>query len=223
MPIEAILFDVGYTLLFPDQEKTLAPLWNRGIRPTEAQLQGAERVAKQELDLLLSQSRKIDQQYWETYYAHLLRTLGINDVSLRLELVSLIRTSSNWTRMRPGTTDVLEAMKKNYRLGVISNSDGRMAETLARFGLGKYFEHVIDSGKVGHEKPAPEIFQAALSAMAVEADRALYLGDVYSVDYLGAQKAGLQAMLIDSAGVYATRKLVRIESLTELEGALERV
>lgn len=222
MPIEAIFFDVGYTLLFPDQEKTLAPLWNRGIRPTEAQLQGAERVAKQELDLLLAQSRKIDQQYWETYYAHLLRTLGINDVSLRLELVSLIRTSSNWTRMRPGTTDVLEAMKKKYRLGVISNSDGRMAETLARFGLGKYFEHVIDSGKVGYEKPAPEIFQAALAAMAVEADRALYLGDVYAVDYLGAQKVGMQAMLMDSAGVYATRNLARIESLSELEGTLER-
>lgn len=223
MPIEAVFFDVGYTLLFPDRDKTLAPLWNRGVHPTEAQLQGAERVARQELDLLLAKARKIDQQYWEIYYSHLLRTLGINDVSLRLELVSLIRTSSNWTTMRPGTIDVLEAMRKKYRLGVISNSDGHMRETLAALGLGKYFERVIDSGHVGYEKPALEIFQAALSALSVKPDRALYLGDVYAVDYLGAQKAGIHAVLMDVNGVYATRNIPRIESLTEFEEVVAKI
>lgn len=223
MPIEAIFFDVGYTLLFPNHEKTLAPLWNRGIHPTVAQLGGAERVARQELDLLLAQARKIDQQYWETYYGYLLRSLGINDVSLRLELVSLIRTSSNWTRISPGTIDVLESFKKQYRLAVISNSDGRMDEVLVRVGLGKYFEKVIDSGNVGHEKPAPQIFQAALSALSITADRAAYVGDIYSVDYLGAQKVGINAVLMDVNGVYATRNVPRIESLDELRAAISKL
>src|SRR5438270_9169414 len=216
MPIEVVFFDVGNTLLFPDHEKTLAPLWNRGIHPTEAQLFAAERVARQDMDLIVSQTRKVDQQYWESYYAHLLRTLKVNDISLRLELVSLARTSSNWSRMLPGTIEVLELMKTKYRLGVISNSDGRMAERLASIGLGKYFEHVIDSGNVGYEKPAPQIFQVALAAMPVVADRALYLGDIYSIDYLGAQKVGMSAMLMDVAGVYATRNLPRIAALDEL-------
>ncbi|PYY20290.1 MAG: hypothetical protein DMG60_00860 [Acidobacteria bacterium] len=220
MPIEVVFFDVGNTLLFPDHEKTLSPLWNRGIHPTEAQLFAAERVARQDMDLIVSQTRKVDQQYWETYYAHLLRTLKVNDISLRLELVSLARTSSNWSRMRPGTIEVLESMKEKFRLAVISNSDGHMAERLATVGLGKYFEHVIDSGNVGYEKPAPQIFQAALAAMGVLADRALYLGDIYSIDYLGAQKVGMSAMLMDVAGVYATRNLPRIESLLDLDQAL---
>ena len=216
MPIEVVFFDVGNTLLFPDHEKTLAPLWNRGIHPTEAQLFAAERVARQDMDLIVSQTRKVDQQYWETYYAHLLRTLKVNDISLRLELVSLARTSSNWSRMRPGTIEVLESMKEKFRLAVISNSDGHMADRLATVGLGKYFEHVIDSGNVGYEKPAPQIFQVALAAMPVVADRALYLGDIYSIDYLGAQKVGMSAMLMDVAGVYATRNLPRIAALDEL-------
>ena len=216
MPIEVIFFDVGNTLLFPNHEKTLASLWNRGIHPTEAQLFAAERVARQEMDLIVSQTRKVDLQYWETYYAHLLRTLRINDISLRLELVNLARTSSNWGRMRPGTVEVLESMKPKYRLAVISNSDGHMAERLASVGLGEYFEHVIDSGNVGHEKPAPQIFQAALAAMHVVPDRALYLGDIYSIDYLGAQNVGMRAMLMDVAGVYATRNLPRIGALDEL-------
>jgi putative hydrolase of the HAD superfamily len=223
MPIDVIFFDVGNTLVFPDHEKTLAPLWDRGVRPTEAQLLAAERVARQETDLLVSRTRKVDQQYWEIYYAHLLRTLGIIDVSLRLELVSLARTSSNWSRVRPGTTDVLDAIKKKHRLGVISNSDGHMSERLTSLGFGPYFEHVIDSGNVGHEKPAPQIFQAAIAAMSVPAERALYLGDIYSVDYLGAQNAGMKAMLMDAAGVYSTRNLPSIETLHELEVKLSEL
>jgi putative hydrolase of the HAD superfamily len=223
MPIEVIFFDVGNTLLFPDHEKTLAPLWNRGIRPDEAQLQGAERVARQEMDLLVSRTRKVDQQYWETYYSHLLRTLGITDISLRLELVSIARTSSNWSRIRPGTLEVLDAIKKKYRLGAISNSDGHMAERLAACGFAGYFERIIDSAIIGHEKPSAEIFQAALKAMSVSARQSLYVGDIYSVDYLGAQNVGMHGMLMDVAGVYATRNLPRIESLNELENAASRL
>jgi HAD superfamily hydrolase (TIGR01509 family) len=223
MPIDVVFFDVGNTLLFPDHEKTLAPLWNRGIHPTEAQLFAAERVARQDMDLIVSQTRKVDLQYWETYYAHLLRTLKVTDISLRLELVNLVRTSSNWSRMCPGTVEVLESMKLKYRLGVISNSDGHMAERLASVGLGKYFERVIDSGNVGHEKPAPQIFQAALMSMSVPADRALYLGDIYSIDYLGAQRVGMRAMLMDIAGVYAMRSEPRIESLDQLGKAISKI
>jgi HAD superfamily hydrolase (TIGR01509 family) len=223
MPIDVIFFDVGNTLLFPDHEKTLAPLWKRGVHPDEAQLQGAERVARQEMDLLVSRTRKVDQQYWETYYSHLLRTLGITDISLRLELVSLARTSSNWSRIRSGTLEALDAIKKKYRLGAISNSDGHMAERLAACGFAGYFERIIDSAIVGHEKPSPEIFQAAVKAMSVTARQAVYVGDIYSVDYLGAQKVGMPAVLMDVAGVYATRNLPRMESLDELEAILSRL
>lgn len=220
MNVEVIFFDVGNTLLFPDHDKTLAPLWSRGIRPAQAQLFSAERIARQEIDVVASKTRKVDQQYWETYYSHLLRELGIDDVSLRLQLVSLARTSSNWSRMLPGTREVLSSLGRKYRLAVISNSDGHMAERLASLGLREYFEHVIDSGNVGHEKPAPEIFQAALAAMPVAAGRALYVGDIYSIDYLGARNVGINAILMDIAGVYAARNLPRIERLEDLDPRL---
>src|SRR5437868_12327404 len=180
----------------------------------------AERVARQEMDLIVSRTRKVDQQYWETYYSHLLREIGVNDAFLRSELVRLARTSSNWSRMRPGTKEILAAAKQKYRLGVISNSDGHMAERLATVGLGEFFEQVIDSGNVGYEKPAPQIFHAALQSMSVAADRALYVGDIYSIDYLGAQNAGIRALLMDVAGVYVNRNVPRIESLDELESQI---
>jgi putative hydrolase of the HAD superfamily len=222
MSIEVIFFDVGGTLLFPDHEKTLIPLWNRGVRPTEAQLLVAERVARKEMDQLVSHTAKVDQSYWDTYYSRLLSDVGVNDVALHGELVKLIRTSANWSRIRPDTFEVLASLKRRYRLAVISNSDGHMGERLATLGFRPYFEHVTDSGSVGHEKPAPQIFQAALSAMSVQADRALYLGDIYAIDYLGAQKAGMKAMLMDIADVYSQTDLPRIDSLAELEPRLKK-
>jgi putative hydrolase of the HAD superfamily len=186
------------------------------VRPTEAQLYSAERVARQEMDLLITRTRKVDQQYWETYYAHLLSVLGITDVSLRLELVALARTSGNWTQVRPHTREILSELRSDYRLAVISNSDGRMAQLLDSCGLGDCFEAVIDSGNVGFEKPAIEIFQAALKALRVPAERSVYIGDIYSIDYLGARNAGMQAILMDIAGVYATRALPRIEHIDQV-------
>ena len=77
----------------------------------------------------------------------------------------------------------------------------------------------MDQG-IGHEKPAPEIFQAALAAMSVAASRTLYVGDIYSIDYLGARHLGMNAILMDIAGVYAARNLPRIERLEDLNAQL---
>jgi FMN phosphatase YigB (HAD superfamily) len=56
--------------------------------------------------------------------------------------------------------------------------------------------------------------------MDVAPAESLYVGDVYSVDYLGATRAGMQAMLFDVAGAYRERDLPRVESLEELEQKL---
>jgi len=51
-------------------------------------------------------------------------------------------------------------------------------------------------------------------------EHSLYVGDVYSVDYLGATAAGMQAVLFDVAGAYRDSGLPRVESLEELEAML---
>jgi len=50
MLLRAIFFDAGNTLVFPNLERTLAPLHARGIRPEREQLHAAERTAKRKLD-----------------------------------------------------------------------------------------------------------------------------------------------------------------------------
>src|ERR1019366_8392919 len=93
---------------------------------------------------------------------------------------------------------------------------------LGRCGIADCFANITDSGIVGHEKPYPAIFEAALREMKADPAESLYVGDVYSVDYVGARKAGMQAVLFDVAGAYREKEFPRVESLAGLEAWLKR-
>jgi putative hydrolase of the HAD superfamily len=88
---------------------------------------------------------------------------------------------------------------------VISNSDGRVAEALDAVGLGEVFEVIVDSRIAGVEKPDPRIFHVALEGMQLAAADALYVGDLYEVDVVGARRAGMDVILLDPAGAHAGR------------------
>ena len=53
-----------------------------------------------------------------------------------------------------------------------------------------------NSAVAGVEKPDPAIFRAALTALDVPPDQALYVGDLYEIDVLGANAAGMPAVLL---------------------------
>jgi HAD superfamily hydrolase (TIGR01509 family) len=207
-----IFFDVGNTLLFPNRAKMLAPI-SSDRHPTLGQWQALERRTKQEFDQGM-QSGRFDHGFWWTFHTHLLDELG-EGIGIRDVLVENTQKSANWDQILPGTRDALDRIGQRFRIAVISNADGGIERVLTRCGIADCFESITDSGIVGVEKPRPEIFEAALKAMGARADESLYVGDVYSVDYVGARNAGMQAVLFDVAGAY--RELPRVESLEQLE------
>jgi putative hydrolase of the HAD superfamily len=77
--------------------------------------------------------------------------------------------------------------------------------TLEAHGLAALVDFVIDSSEVGVEKPDPRIFALGLARGGVAASEAAYVGDLYSVDVLGARAAGLAAVLIDPRGYWGPR------------------
>jgi HAD superfamily hydrolase (TIGR01509 family) len=214
-----IFFDVGNTLLFPNRAKMLAPV-SSDRHPTLEQWQSLERRTKQKFDQGM-QSGKVDHGFWWTFHTYLLEDLG-EDMGIRNALVENTRNSANWDQILRGTRDALVRIGQNFRIAVISNADGAIGRVLSRCGIADCFESVTDSGIVGVEKPHPKIFEAALEAMRARPDESLYVGDVYSVDYVGARNAGMQAVLFDVAGAYRDRKLPRVESMEQLETSLKR-
>jgi HAD superfamily hydrolase (TIGR01509 family) len=215
-----IFFDVGNTLLFPNRARILAPL-TADRHPTLEQWQTLERRTKQEFDQCVM-GGKVDHSFWWTFHTHLLEEAGALSDGVRDALVENTQNSANWDQILPGTRQALERIRQDCPLGVISNADGRIDAVLRRCGIADCFETITDSAIVGQEKPHPAIFRAALRAMKAEAAESLYVGDVYSVDYVGARRAGMQAVLLDVAGAYRGREYARVDSLAELEDWLRQ-
>jgi HAD superfamily hydrolase (TIGR01509 family) len=214
-----IFFDVGNTLLFPNRLKMLAPIAS-DRHPTLEQWQALERRTKVEFDRGI-ESGRLDHGFWWIFHTYLLDDLNEGRDGFVQELVRNTQDSANWDQLLPGTRAVLERIRQKYRIAVISNADGKIENVLSRCGIADCFESITDSGIVGFEKPRVEIFEAALRTMNVPADQSLYVGDVYSVDYIGATNAGMPAILFDVAGAYRDRPEPRVEKLAQLERWLQ--
>jgi FMN phosphatase YigB (HAD superfamily) len=213
-----IFFDVGNTLLFPNRPKVLAPIPSNR-HPTLAQWQALERRTKQEFDQGMQRGR-VDHGFWWTVHTYVLQDLGDDlegNTGIRDALIENTQNSANWDQILPGTRDALDRISQKFRIAVISNADGGIERVLTRCGIAGCFESITDSGIVGVEKPGAEIFETALDSMKAHAGESLYVGDVYSVDYVGARNAGLDAVLLDVSGAYRDRDLPRVESLEQLE------
>jgi len=222
--IKAIFFDVGNTLLFPNRERIHAPLAERGFTPDAEHLRDLECRTKNQFDGMMTgvitKTGSTDHGFWWMFYSQLLNEIGLNDDAVRDQLVASIRNSGNWDTLRPGTAEKLREIGERYQIAVISNADGKIQDVLRGRGIAQCFRTITDSGLIGYEKPHPEIFRQALKSMNAAPEESLYVGDVYSVDYLGATGAGMQAVLMDIPGAYRDKGVPRVESLEELQAVL---
>ena len=216
--VRVIFFDVGNTLLFPNRSRMLAPITS-DRHPTLAEWQARERRTKREFDQGM-QSGNTEHGFWWMFHSSLLEDIGDKASArdaLLPELVRNTQNSANWDQILPGTYEALKRIGQNFRLAIISNADGKIEQVLSRCGIADCFESITDSGIIGIEKPRREIFDAALAAMKTRAEESLYIGDVYSVDYVGARDAGMQTVLFDLAGAYRDLDVPRVESLAQFE------
>ncbi len=116
------------------------------------------------------------------------------------ELYWLFAQPTVW-RLFPECREVLQTLRdQGYIVGVISNWDIRLLDLLQGFELMPYLHHISISAVVGWEKPHREIFQHAITAVAVEPARALHIGDNMQADVQGALQAGLQPLWLQRDG-----------------------
>ena len=93
-----------------------------------------------------------------------------------------------------------ELRQKGFQTGLISNVEQEAAPLLEKLGLTQLLDFVITSVNTGFTKPQPEIFLAALEQAGVNSEEAIFVGDQYQVDILGAQRVGIKGILLDRGG-----------------------
>ena len=230
--IRAVLFDAGYTLLFPRIEVVIADLREHGHAATPEDFYAAERLAKQKLDDWLwpmmrsgQVPEQIDYYYWSEYLREFMSRLGVSEEGrgeLTRRLIENFQNIQIWSRVMPDTPAFLEWMlAQGYVLGVVSNSTGTLEGQLVRLDLARYFKAILDSAIVGIQKPHAGIFKLALERLGVQSSEAVFVGDTYATDVGGAELAGMTGVLIDAVAAYPNATCPRISSLPELKAILE--
>ena len=211
--LRAILFDAGNTLVRMNYSAIAGQLAVLGHAVTPAAVQHAEWRARVRFDdgVLAHPGTSTESSDARAAYLRLLlHELGIGDPPTA-------RAMAAWRQVYnapvgifnvadpQGSAALALSRDSGLRIGVISNSNGTARALLDTLGLGRHLDFVIDSFEVGVEKPDARIFALALQQAGVEPAEAVYVGDLYSVDVLGARAAGLEGILLDPGGHWGQR------------------
>jgi putative hydrolase of the HAD superfamily len=103
--------------------------------------------------------------------------------------------------MLSGAWRTLRTLARHFTLAVVSDTgfaSGRAQDRLLeKDGARDFFAATIYSMDIGHAKPRPEIFRAAVETLGVPAHHIVHIGDNERTDVRGALDAGLRAIRLD--------------------------
>ena len=122
--------------------------------------------------------------------------------------------------------DVLPALaelkSRELTLGLVSNVDKDISPLMDELGLSPYLTIVVTSQETGFTKPHPEIFLEALRRAELPAEAAIFVGDQYQIDVLGAAGVGMKGVLLDRGGFSeAPAECPRVRNLFQINGLLD--
>ncbi len=228
--VEAVLIDVGGVFCAPDHGALTAVLSAAGGRPTPEALDRGHYAGAAAIDAHATE----DTIDWKSYGMAVARAASVPEDRVEeaaAGVVAVLGRDQVWSRVLPGSIDGLRRLAATgVGLGIVSNSDGTVAEQLATQrvcqvgeGEGVPVAVVIDSAVVGIRKPDPGIFDLALEALGVPAARAVHVGDTVFADVAGARAAGVRPFHLDPYGFCPLRRdHDHVGSLTELASLVAR-
>ncbi|MFC1915626.1 HAD family hydrolase [Chloroflexota bacterium] len=226
--IKAVFFDLYHTLVRfdpPREELQAEALKEFGIEVSPEVLVRPLVIADEFIYQALARSspaqRSKEKQMalYAQYERILLKEAGIAaDEPLVLGLLGKMQQSDMklvlFDDVMPALTDLKSL---SLVLGLISNVEHDITALLSQLGLTSLLQVVVTSQDTGFNKPQPEIFREALKQAGVQAPEAIYVGDQYQIDIVGANQVGMKGVLLDRGG-YSTETIdcPRLQSLTQI-------
>jgi HAD superfamily hydrolase (TIGR01549 family) len=194
--LPVITFDAGQTLVELDLDFLARRLAERGASVAPSALVAAAPGAWRHYDELVD-AGTTHQDSWRALMAALLGGAGVADAADHAAWLYAENARANlWRRPIVGMIELArELARAGHRVGIVSNSEGRLAELLEEIGIADAFAAVVDSGRFGIEKPDPRIFARALEVLGAPPDApAIHVGDSWDADVAGARAAGWRAV-----------------------------
>lgn len=232
-PLHAVIFDAGLTLIrniTPIAGVTAEVLAQAGYAHAPAAVDTAMAAADAYLEATWhrgdwwASERNVRELFVAAYTAGLRALPDIADVAddagraerLALAVYTGFHDVRHWAAY-PDVVPTLRALRAaGITLGVISDWGHGLERILLGLELGDYFAFLVVSSRVGIGKPHPGVFEMALARIGARPEGAVYIGDTYIKDVLGARAAGLAPILLDRAGRATGADCTTVRSLTEV-------
>jgi FMN phosphatase YigB (HAD superfamily) len=225
--VKAVFFDAGGTLVhidYPRVARVVQEVLGRDL--SGADFIAAEYVGRAAIEAGMAKGDlPTDTSRWAVHFRAMLASIGLSDAEFDRVgpfIIAEHKQRHLWSAVFPGTAEGLAALRRaGFLVAVISNADGTVEELLRGVGLCDSLAFVIDSGRVGVEKPDRRIFEIALERTTgqggeeghgrlreatggegISASDCYYVGDIYPIDVVGARNAGMTPVLLDPLGRY---------------------
>src|SRR5437588_3413027 len=213
MPIRAVVFDYGHTIVdFRRTEVALLDAYKQIRERIEAALEIdapevghlIDRVAN-EVDRLVGASyeeRRMEELDVLQVFDEVLRNvLGLEvprDVVGHIVALDHSAFTNTITVSEENRAVLAELKTAGLLLGLISNVTllpDLMRADIEALGIGEHLDGALFSSEVGVRKPDPRIFTAMLEKLGVEPHHAVFVGDRLNDDIAGAKGVGMRAIL----------------------------
>jgi putative hydrolase of the HAD superfamily len=220
--LKAVLFDLGGTLLHyydPQSDDPQRHFW-RITRIGMGQMLNQMAAAGFNVPAESTFSEAVGRRIGEGHQAAMpeMRSTGSIETLMRSALAefNIQVTDDQWAAFRPafylaidsivtprtGIYETLQSLKDaGYRIGLISNTFWAADvhdRHLTEHNLIHFFDVRVYSSETPYVKPHTSIFHDTLNLLGVEPQDSVYVGDRPDVDVIGAQRAGMFAVLIQS-------------------------
>lgn len=166
-----------------------------------------------------------DPAFWNNYTRLFLLAFGclpLQAPALSLEVDQILEREyrpQGWVSPQVGPM-LAELRRAGFTLAIVSNRTKSYTQEIEELGLGEHFDLLLAAGEINQWKPEPGIFQHALGRLRIKSEQAMYVGDNYYADILGARQAGLRTVLIDADGLFPEADCPVISAVEELPAVL---
>jgi putative hydrolase of the HAD superfamily len=97
--------------------------------------------------------------------------------------------------------EILESLKKKYKLGLVSNYYGNIKEICSDLDLNIYFNAILDSNTLEIQKPHPGIFSIALEELNALPERTIVISDSYEEDIVPSKIVGCNTIWLNKCEI----------------------
>lgn len=198
---DTVIFDLGLTLIYSPRIKPIKNIFKKLEKDVEeVDIQKALAFAdnhfmKNYPGILGQDPKKFYKQYLDVVYGYLHMDLSVHEF---YDLLFKLHPPRKEWILYDESVEVLEKLKKmNIKLGIISNWDLTARDILRKNKIIDFFDDILISAEEGVEKPDSSLFTKSLKNLDTEPQKALYVGDNYYDDVVGANSVGIKTLIIN--------------------------